>query len=79
MPLHSLDSALDRKVSSLFEGLLVSGSLFFYVSFLLRNSALLCEQNRIFVDMLYFLGIAVLSPILSTKRLSTTSLIARVM
>ena len=31
-------------------------------SFLYQNSTLLCRQNRIFVDMSYFLKIAVLSP-----------------
>ena len=58
--------------SSLFEGLNFIKILFLYVSFLFQNSTtftLLCRQNRIFVDM-YFLKIAVLSPILSTKRLS---------
>ena len=42
-------------------------------SFLFQNSTL-CWQNRIFVDRSHFLKIAVLSPILSTKRLSTTAL-----
>ena len=39
-----------------------------------QNGTLLCRQNRIFVDMSYFLKIAVLSPILSTKGLSMTAL-----
>ena len=43
-------------------------------SFLFQNGTLLCRQNRIFVDMSYFLKIAVLPPILSTKGLSTTAL-----
>ena len=62
-----------RKQSSLFEGLFY---LYFVlnVSFHFQNSTLLCRQNRIFVDMSYFLKIAVLSPILSTKCLSTTAL-----
>ena len=34
-----------------------------------------CRQNRISVDMSYFLKIAVLSPILSPKGLSTTALV----
>ena len=46
------------------------------VSFLFQNSTL-CRQNRIFVDMLYFLKIAVLLPISSTTRLSTTALMPR--
>ena len=45
------------------------------VSFLLQYSTLLYRQNRIFVDMSYSLKIAVLSPILSTKCMSTTSLV----
>ena len=44
------------------------------VSFLFQNSTSWCRQNRIFVDMSYFLKIAVLSPSLSTKLLSTTAL-----
>ena len=48
---------------------------FLNVSFLFQNSTLLCQQKRIFVDMSYFLKIAVLSPILSTKRLLTTALL----
>ena len=39
-----------------------------------RDSTYSCRQKRIFVDMSYFLKIAVLSPILSTKCLSTTAL-----
>ena len=42
-------------------------------NFFSQNGTLLCRQNRIFVDMSYFLKIAVLSPILSTKGLSTTA------
>ena len=63
-----------RKQSSLFEGLFYLYIFFSKVFFLFQNSTLLCWQNRIFVDMSYFLKIAVLSPILSTKRLSTTAL-----
>ena len=43
-------------------------------SFLFQNSTLLCRQNRIFIDMSYFLKIAGLSPVLLTKRLLTTAL-----
>ena len=42
-------------------------------SFLFHNSTLLCRHNRIFVDTSYFLKNAVLSPVLSTKHLSTTA------
>ena len=59
-----------------FWGFILSIFCFLNVSFLFQNSTLLCRQNRIFVDMSYFLKIAVLSPILSTKRLSTTALVA---
>ena len=48
---------------------------FLNVSFLYQNSTLLCRQNRVLFDMLYFLKIAVLLAILSTKRLLTTALI----
>ena len=54
--------------------LILSIFCFLNESFLFQNSTLLCQQNRIFVDMSYFLKIAVLSPILSTKCLSTTAL-----
>ena len=59
-----------------FERLILSKCCFWnvHVSFLFQNSTLLCRQNRILVDMSYFLKIAVLSPILSTKHLSTTAL-----
>ena len=62
------------KKSHRFEGLFLSIFCFLNVSFLFQISTLLCRQNRIFVDMSYFLKIAVLSPILLTKRLSTTAL-----
>ena len=55
--------------------LILSIFCFLNVSFLFQNSTLLCRQNIIFVDMSYFLKIAVLSSILSTKRLSMTALI----
>ena len=55
--------------------LILSIFCFLNVSFPFKNSTLLCWQNRIFVDMSYFLKIAVLSPFLSTKRLSTTALL----
>ena len=48
---------------------------FLNVSFLFQNSTLLCRQNRIFVDMSYFLKSAVLSAILLTKHLSMTELL----
>ena len=40
-----------------------------HVSFLFQNSTLLSRQNRIFVDMPYFLKIAILSPLLLTTAL----------
>ena len=56
--------------------------IFFYIlfkyPFFCKIVHLLCRQNRIFVDMSYFLKTVVLSPILSTKRLSTTALINRI-
>ena len=57
-----------RLISSIF--------CFLNESLLFQNSTLLCRQNRIFVDMSYFLKIAVLSPILLTMGLSTTALLA---
>ena len=55
--------------------LILSIFSFFNECFLFQNGTLLCRQNRIFVVMSYFLKIAVLSPILSTKRSSTTALL----
>ena len=54
-----------------FERLILSTCCFWnvHVSFLFQNSTLLCRQNRILVDMSYFLKFAVLLPILSTTAL----------
>ena len=62
MPLHSLDSALFANKSSLFKGLFSTIFCFLNVSFLFQKSTL-CRQNRIFVNMSYFLKVAVLLPI----------------
>ena len=70
----SLHSALFAN-SQAFWRLILSIFCFLNVSFLFQNSTLLCRQNRIIVDMAYFLKIDVLSPILSTKCLSTTALV----
>ena len=47
-----------RKQSRFFDGLCLLYYVFFYVSFLIQISTL-CQQNRMFVNMLYFLKIAV--------------------
>ena len=72
--LHSLDSALFANSQSFLKDYVIY-IYFSKVSFLFQNSTSLCQQNRILVDMSYFLKIAVLSPILLTKRLSTTAFI----
>ena len=58
MLLLSLDSALFANSQAFLKAYL-SIFCFLNVSFLFQNSTLLCQQNRIFVDMLYFLKIAV--------------------
>ena len=73
MLLDSLDSALFANSKAFLKDYFIY-IFFFYVSFLFQNSTSLCRQNRIFIDMSNFLKIALLSPSLSTKRLSTTAL-----
>ena len=74
MPLHSLDSPLFANSQAFLKAYFCYFGFWMYPLFQNTSSTLLCWQNRIFVGMSYFIKISVLSPILSTKRLSTRAL-----